>query len=115
MLRLLATASLVALLAAAVATGPAGTTEPTPAPGAEASRPPDPFECGTTVTPQMKAMSWIEGKWTVAMTCWFPGRLSRRVGSLLRPGADLVQERGVRLPPEEVTVAAARRRPGSGA
>jgi len=85
MLRLLAAAPLVALLAAVVATGPAatteppgttepaGTTEPTPAPKAEATRPPNPFVFGTGVTPQMKAMSWLEGKWNVSMTYQFPG------------------------------------------
>lgn len=71
--RLLATAPIVALLATGVAAAPAGTTEAAPTPKAEASKPKNPFEFGTGVTSQMKAMSWIAGTWDVTMTYYFPG------------------------------------------
>ena len=71
--RLLAAAPILVLFAAVVAAGPAGTAEPTPTPTPEANKPPNPFEFGTGVTPQLKAMSWIVGTWDVSMTYQFPG------------------------------------------
>jgi hypothetical protein len=71
--RLLVAAPAVVLLAAVVAAEPAGTAKSAPASKTEGLTPPTPFEFGTGVTPQIKAMSWIEGTWDVSMAYQLPG------------------------------------------